>query len=62
MGVLYHFFGDADIFLERMFGTVYHNRRKSAVDAFFADFEIFTVIKVKGDRQAGIGDRGFHEF
>ena len=47
MSVFNNLFCDFYIFLKGMFGTIIHDRRKSTINAGFADFERGTMIQVE---------------
>ena len=55
-------FGQFNVILERLGGSVDHNGSKAAVDAGLAGLKVGTVVKVKNDRDLGAFDnRSFNE-
>ena len=59
MSVFNNFLCEFYILVKRIFGTVYHDRRKSAVYAGFAYFKICAVVKVKSKVYARVFDSSF---
>ena len=62
MSILYNAFSKFNIFFKWMFGTIDHNRGKTSVYACFADFKIFTMVKMQANGQTSIFDSGFNQF
>ena len=54
MGVFNDLSGDRDVVFKAVLAAVDHYRRKSAVDAGFADLKVIAVVKVKGDIKSGL--------
>ena len=62
VGVVNNTFGKLNVFFKRMLAAVNHNGGKAAVNAGFADFKIFAVVKVQADGQAGVFNGCFYQF
>ncbi|CDC62976.1 uncharacterized protein BN660_00108 [Clostridium sp. CAG:448] len=54
--IFHDLFGQGNVVLKGVMGAVDHDRRKSAVNAGFADFKIRAVVQVKRQVNAGIAD------
>ena len=61
VGIIYHTFGQFNVFFKRILGTVDHNGSEAAVHAVFADFKISAVIQMQADGKTGVFYCRFHQ-
>lgn len=61
VGIIDHFARDADIFVQRVFGSVDHDGGEAVFDAALAEVEGIAVIQVQRDGETGGLDRRFHQ-
>ena len=47
MGIFYYFFGNGNIFLKRMMGTVDHYRSETTINTSFTNFKISAMIQMQ---------------
>ena len=62
VSVVYYTFGQFNIIFKGVFAAVNHNGGEATIDASFADFKIFTVVKVQANGQAAVFNCSFHQF
>ena len=55
-------FGQFDVFFKRVLAAVNHNGSEASVNAGFADFKIFAMVKMQADWQTGIFNSCFDKF